>query len=472
MDFNRRAFLKMTLAMGLSFSVHSELSANQQINQSTDSTKLIGKPTQDGTSIVYRSINGTPEQNLRKVIELTGGIEKIIGSEDVVLIKPNIQWWNHGAPNLAALKTFVDLIMERPGGFQGEVVLAENCHRGSCPWNSTGSGWAHNFERNSDLTNISNLNELSRILKGRYKERFSTCHLIDVGAGNRRIYGPSEGTGYIYCDGSKGVPLILCENGAVGPNHRATIMTYPIIKTDRGTIIDFKNGVWEKGTYTGQPLRFINFPALNHHSIYCGLTSAIKNYMGITDLSGGSDPENGGRLTKNYFNFHSFPFNKWSPGPSPGMLGKEIGTFMKTIRKADLNITTAEWVGLASRSEPPVAHTRAVMACTDPVAIDYHAAKYLLYPNSRISLHNPDDKRGPLRAYLQKCAEHGGGILDERYVAVKSYDFRTRTFQDDAGLVVIGERQWGSDPKTLLKYILLRYWPWLLGLIEWIRKNM
>jgi hypothetical protein len=296
--------------------------------------------------------------------------------------------------------------------------------------------------------------------------------LIDVDEGNRRVYGPFDGVGYVYCDGSKGVPLIACENGAKGENRRATIMTYPILKTDKGTVIDFKNGIWKKGAFTGQTFRFINFSVLNHHSTYCGMTSAIKNYMGITDLSGGPDPQNGGLLTKDYYNFHSFPFNKWSPGPASGMLGAAIGTFMKTIRKADLNITTAEWVGLASRVEAPVAHTRTVMACADPVAIDYHGAKYLLYPNSRISLHNPDGKKGPLRECLQKCAEHGGGILDERYVAVKSYDFRAKTFQDDADLLVIGERKWGTDPKTLLKYMLLRYEPWLLGGIEVIRKNL
>jgi hypothetical protein len=426
------------------------------------------KYTENATETLYRALNGTPAMNLTKVVDLMGGIGKVIGGDDIVLIKPNVMWWNQGAPNLAALETFVSLIFERKGDFQGEVVIAENCHRGHSPWAHRSSGWVHDFERNSDLTNISNLNELSRILKEKYKERFSTCHLIDVDKGNRRIYGPSDGSGYVYCDGSKGVPLITCENGAKGPDHRAAIMTYPIFKTDKGTIIDFKNGIWKNGSYTGQPLRLINFSVLNHHSTYCGMTSAIKNYMGISDLSGGSDPHNGGRLTGSYYNFHSFPFNKWAPGPDPGMLGKEIGTFMKTIRKADLNITTAEWVGLASRSESPVAHTRAVMACTDPVALDYHAAKYLLYPNSRISLHNPDDKKGPLREYLEKCAEHGGGILDERYVAVKSYDFGTSRFQDDADLVVIGEREWGTNPKMMLKYLYLRYFEfdWLNRLLS------
>ena len=93
------------------------------------------KITIDSQSTIYRSLNGTPSENLAKVIELMGGIDKIIGEDDVVVIKPNVQWWNQGATNLSALKTFVDLIMNRPSGFYGEVVIAENCHSGNEPWN-------------------------------------------------------------------------------------------------------------------------------------------------------------------------------------------------------------------------------------------------------------------------------------------------------------------------------------------------
>ena len=138
------------------------------------------------------------------------------------------------------------------------------------------------------------------------------------------------------------------------------------------------------------------------------------------------------------------------------MIGAQIGIFMNTIRRADLNITTAEWVGLASRTAPPVARTRAALACSDPVALDYHATKYLLYPNSKLSIHDPDDMKSPLHQYLLECAKKGGGIFDEKYVAVKSYDFKTGTFQNDDDLVVIGQKTWGTDLKAILKYLVLR----------------
>lgn len=407
-------------------------------------------------SSIYRCINGNPSENMTKVIELMGGIEHLFGPDDVIVIKPNVQWWNQGAPNIAAVNTFVSLIMEHPKGFSGEIVLAENNHRGdSSPWNTV--GWQKPFERNSDLPGINNYNELSRHLKKKLGDKFSTCYWIDIDSGGKRVYSPEDGTGYVLCDGTNGVPLISLDNGLQDENRREVIMSYPIFKTDRGTIIDFKNGIWENGSYTDQPLRFINVAALNHHSSYCGPTSSVKNHLGVNDLSGGSDPENGGKLSGEYNNFHSFPFNRHKLGPVPGMLGAEIGEFFNTIRKPDLNITTAEWIGLASRTEPPVAHTKAILASTDPVALDYHATKYLFYPNSHIPKHNPDNKKGPLYNDLKKCAKQSKMIIDEGYVNIKSYDFSKKRFQNDDELVVKADIKWRFDIKMLLKYILFRF---------------
>jgi len=448
MKASRREFLKKTIIAIGAISLYSLLS---------NDTPAYSKVTERADCTLYRAVNGSPDKNLKKIIELMGGIKKIVGTDDVVVIKPNAQWWNHGATNLSALKTLVDSIMNYPGGFYGEVVIAENCHRGSMPWNSSHSGWASRFEWNSDLQDINNMNDLSVHLKQCYGEKFSTCHWTNVSEGNKRVYGPEDGTGYVFCDGTGGVPLICLDNGANGDDYRAVIMSYPIFQTDKGTVVDFKNGIWEKGKYTEKPLRFINFAALNHHSTYCGVTSAIKNYLGISDLSGGPDPYAEGYLTGSYYNFHSFPFNEWAPGPVPGMLGSEIGFFMNSIRKADMNITTAEWIGIVSRTEPPIVNTRAVLGCKDPVALDYHASKYILYPNSGLEIHNPDDMNSPTHQYLVKCSEQGGGILNERYVDVKSYDFDTKAFQDDSDLIVVSRKKWEFSLRNFMKYFTLKY---------------
>jgi hypothetical protein len=337
---NRRDFLKKTL-LSMSALVAGEKFAFAK-------THVMKQPCEEAKATVVRSVNGQSAGNMEKVIEMAGGIDELIGLEDVVIIKPNIQWWNQGAPNLSAVKTFIEMIMERPGGFYGEVIIAENTHMGASPWERT--GWAKTFQRNSGDENIRNFNELGSLLKRRYSDKFSICHLINVDASGKRVYSPDDGPGYVFCDGTGGVPLIEMNNSIQGKDARSVIMTYPIIKSDKGTIIDFKSGIWEKGDYTQQPLKFINFSALNHHSPYCGATSSIKNYLGISDLSGGPDPQNNGKLTEKYYNFHSFPFNKWKPGPAPGMIGAEIGRFMKTIRKADLNINHCRMgrLGIAS----------------------------------------------------------------------------------------------------------------------------
>jgi hypothetical protein len=441
MACNRRDFLRSLILMGGALSLGGDLLAGTPGQ----------RPPANPTRMLYRAVNGSPGENLEKVVELMGGIGNVIGEDDMVMVKPNAQWWNQGTPNLAALKRFVDLVMERPGGFRGEVVLAENCHRGNSPETSTSSAWTVNFIRNSDLEGVRNLKDLARSLSGRYGRKVSTCHWVDVMYGARRVYGPGDGPGYVYCDGSGGVPRI-----SVGSGGRRTIMTYPIFATGQGTVIDFQKGIWEKGAYTGRPLRFINFAALNHHSVYCGMTSAVKNYMGISDLSGGPDPNRGGRLTKGDYNFHAFAFNKWSDGPTPGALGEALGVFMNTIRKADWNIVTAEWTGLSSRTDPPAVRTRAVLACRDPVALDYHSAKYILFPNSELEIHNPENLKGPLHQTLLKCARTKAGVLDEREVGVQSFDFRTGRFQTAGEWVIKGKKVWGDQAKPILKYLVLR----------------
>jgi len=403
---------------------------------------------------LYRSVNGNPSENISKVMELMGGTEKIFGSDDIIIIKPNLQWWNQGAPNIACVSTLISMIMERPGGFRGEVVVAENNHRGAQPWNY--AGWAQTFERNSNIPGINNYNQLTDHLKKTYRERFSVCHWIDIDSGGKRVYSPSVGAGYVLCDGTGGVPLFSISNGLASEKRRDVIMSYPIFKTDKGTLIDLKNGIWSKGSYTGQPLKFVNCAALNHHSFYCGPTSSIKNFLGVCDLSGGPDPNNKGKLINGYYNFHSFPFDKWSKGPVPGMLGLEIGMFLNTIRKPDLNITTTEWIGLSTRTETPVAHAKTVCACTDPVALDYHTAKYILYPNSHIQIHNPENTNGPLYHDLQKCSEQSGCVFDEHYVDIQSFDFSTLRMQEDNELVVMGEKTWGYNIKSLFKYFITR----------------
>ncbi|MFV1975187.1 MAG: hypothetical protein ACC651_05525, partial [Candidatus Scalindua sp.] len=87
----RRGFLRKIIMIGGMVALGSRALADMPVHRNT------GKPL----CILYRAVNGTPDRNLVKVMEMMGGIEKLIGSDDVVVIKPNAQWWNQGAPNLS-----------------------------------------------------------------------------------------------------------------------------------------------------------------------------------------------------------------------------------------------------------------------------------------------------------------------------------------------------------------------------------
>ena len=62
-------------------------------------------------------------------VALAGGIERFIGPDDAVVLKPNGQWPLQGYTHTQCLKTLIDLILSRPGGFAGEIVIAEHVHR-------------------------------------------------------------------------------------------------------------------------------------------------------------------------------------------------------------------------------------------------------------------------------------------------------------------------------------------------------
>lgn len=364
---------------------------------------------------IYIAKDYGPGKNIEMIIDMMGGINNLIDTDDIVIIKTNAQHFNQGSPNLAAIKRYIELVIEMPN-FKGEIIVADNNHSNKWPW--LHGAWHNTFEINSDVPDVHNLNDLINLFQHQGYNNVTGCHWLDVDKGGKRVYNPADGDGSVYRTD------LICDNAASGDDYRETIMTYPIFTSSYSSkTIDLANGVYQNGEYNDQPVKFINFAGLCSHGSYTGATSAIKNYLGVADLSGGW--EKGGKLFDNYYNFHSFPFNDAGPGPVPGMLGREVGMFLKSIRPADLNITTAEWVGWEHRSDiNKAAQTKTILACADPVTLDYYATKYLLYPAGQANNSyfgerlNPDRTDLPLRQYLEQCHAFGIGTLDEEEIEV------------------------------------------------------
>jgi hypothetical protein len=78
-----------------------------------------------------------------------------------------------------------------------------------------------------------------------------------------------------------------------------------------------------------------------------------------------------------------------------GQVGEQCGKMFGRVRPPDLNILDCIWVSPESLSGvPPSATHRAntLLAGTDPVPLDYFAAKHVLHPlsGSRAGEHDPE----------------------------------------------------------------------------------
>lgn len=417
-NISRRNFIKITTVLPLLIFVE-KIAMGKTIHEpfSLKKSNKLGID-RDGYSHIYVSRNRTPEENMKIVLEMMGGIKSIIDKEDIVILKPNAQWWNQGMTNTDAMKAFIEEVLAMPG-FKGEIIIAENHH---FPEDNS-RGWTTQY-RNGKF----NYNELIQYFNDKGYHNVTKYHWHDGGPSRQPSWGgaengglvdgPDEGDGYKWC-----YDLVY-----TAPTGRKCLMNYPIFTSSYSKIrIDFKNGAWKDGKYIDKPVKFINFSALNHHG-QTGVTASIKNYLGIVDMTCGYR----GLRPEGYHNFHSIGFSNLTKisfilsrlgwkfyGP---YIGGAVGMFMKTVRMADLNIITAEWVGWGSRTDlSKRAHTKTILASRDPIALDYYAAKYVLLPatpregeSHYYRFNDPDNTDSPFQKFLQSCHKQGIGNLDEK----------------------------------------------------------
>jgi hypothetical protein len=351
-----------------------------------------------------------------------------------VLLKPNAQWWNQGRTNLAAMRGFCDLVLAIPE-FAGEILICENQHfmDTSLPlgrWDDV-RGWTHVSEINGEIDGVNHtLDSLLESYRREGRTNVNKVHWRDGGPkpvpgwGNACdggiVRGPAEGDGYVWAEEEyRFSPLLGLKTWRVK-------MSYPVFTSPHsGLAIDLRRGAFRRdgrggGEYVSEPaVKLVNFSVLNTHP-RTGITSAVKNYMGITDLSCGYAHLN----PKGYSTVHDcggrlFRYAKSGP----------IGHFLRTIRRADLNLVTAEWVGWGHRTDPARAtRVRAVLGGLDPIALDYVGAKRFLLPLSKNRrLHDPDDRRSTVRKFLDLGRESSGeGALGEEEIEVIESDLATR----------------------------------------------
>ncbi|MFH2035672.1 MAG: hypothetical protein ABIJ45_04660 [Candidatus Zixiibacteriota bacterium] len=347
---------------------------------------------------VYIAKNGTPAENVAKVIEMRfGGIENFIGADDVVVINPNGQWPRQGASNCECCMGLIDLILNRPGGFTGEIIFTENTQ------NQEVGYWIceeYLLERNGPY----NFMDMIAYYHSQGHNNVNGVRLwcnYDDPINWPLVSGPQEG--------KQGWDRYTW----VSPTNNTYTLSNPIIRSPYSNrLIDLKNGVYDNG-YEGQPaLKFIKMPTLNNHGDnaqqdYAGITSAIKSFLGISELRGVPH-----EMLHNY-----------SRGAYE--VGLAVGGWINTVRKPDIFLTTAEWVGWGDRETNLATQARTVGLGDDPVSLDYIMSKYVLWPtHPEAEFFNPDWNLSEniSRQTMNGCQAMGFGTTNEEEINAFIYD--------------------------------------------------
>ena len=272
------------------------------------------------------------------------GPSGMIQRDDVVLIKVNGQWKYRGSTNSDLIRGLIQAILDHPDGFAGEVVIFEN-GQGQGSLNGDALGWGSypdntihanaNDEKQSFLYLINNI----------FKDPRLSSYLLD----------PIRDK-FIGADDHQNDGYRKYEN-----------VSYPCFTTAGGNRVELLEGLWQGSGYN-QNLKLINVPVLKIHN-GSEITASLKHFYGVVSMDDGQS------------NFRHY-----------SGLGETAGKMVVSVRTPVLNIIDAIWVSFASLSGYPANTTfRAdqILASQDPVALDYWAAKYILYPITENSHHLP-----------------------------------------------------------------------------------
>ena len=272
----------------------------------------------------------------------------IIASNDVVLLKINAQWDERGGTNTDLIRSVIQAVLDHPGGFTGEIIVADNGQAQFGPFGHGGSlTWALNnaVDRSQSVMHVvRDFQARGHRVTGVLWDEFTTVRVQEFSAGDTR-------NGFVVEDTVRSTGLQI---------------SYPKFTTEFGTMVSFREGIWNANTrtYDRERLTVINMPVLKAHN-WLQVTAAVKNWMGIP-----SD-----RLT----NFG--PANR----PHSSVVRGGMGTLMVETRMPDLNILDMIWIGPDTGPRNTFANAvqiNKIAASTDPFALDWWASRTILMPET------------------------------------------------------------------------------------------
>jgi hypothetical protein len=369
---------------------------------------------------VYLVRNGDCFQNVAKLIEMAGAITRYVGKDDVVVIKGNAQWPNQGYTHTGCIKAVVDAILQIPG-FSGEVLICDNVQfktewTDTTGFNASLPNRAHNYPDYNWSSLAATYPSRVAVVKWRNDDRWRTP---SGPMPSFSAWDPANGNGW--------------SRSFFTFHSQPTLLSSPVFLSPLtpGRMIDLQRGVWENGAYTDRRVRVICMPTLNNHnedlgSDVAGVTSAIKSMFGATEILGSV---NG--ITNGYYNMHS-ACNVGGAAYFSQYAGELSGMHFSTFFAPALYITAAMWSGWRARSSSNDAfatETKTVLACENPVTLDYVSCRYVINPcippNAdplKTNYLNPDINNETRRQILG-CNSQGIGTIDPSRFEVIVHDF-------------------------------------------------
>jgi hypothetical protein len=191
-------------------------------------SSLVGSRTVRAQSFpvhVYIARNGTPVTNVQQAIALAGGIQSFVGHDDAVVLNPNGQWPLQGYTHTECMKALIDVILDRPGGFGGEIVIAEHVHRS--PADALSGSYCRNMSAGYNRTNNwpdMNYFELVADYNARGVTNVTAIPLYDTGQGGFvAVTAPGDLTGVQHGDEDNHLrqALLGCNGKGVGTVNEA-----------------------------------------------------------------------------------------------------------------------------------------------------------------------------------------------------------------------------------------------------------
>ena len=356
-------------------SVSVSNSRTHQIHQSENEayTPAQQTSTQAVSTIFVESSNGT-DDGVRRLLSsmqshglnfyqsqsgITGtSPQGLIASNDVVLLKINCQWAERGGTNTDLIRSVIQAVLDHPSGFSGEIIVADN---GQAQFGSERRGGSLDWANNNAVDRTQSVMRVIRSFQaGGYRVTGSLWDEFTSVRVREFSYGDMN-DGFVVEDTVRSTGLEI---------------TYPKFSTEYGTRVSFKEGIWNPGTrsYDRERLKVINMPVLKSHGLF-QVTAAVKSYMGV-------------------------PSDRLTERRSHNSVGRGgMGTLMVETRVPVLNILDMIWIGpdQGPRNTYAMAtQINKIAASTDPVALDFWAAKHILmpeaakFPGGRAATMNPE----------------------------------------------------------------------------------